>query len=287
MTYKVPFDIIDAILNNLMHESNWETIWSLCQTCKNLVEPCQKQLFNTVAIHHTMISQLNPLLAEHPNLVVYVLHLHYYMDRDSVTCGDIFLLQRFSELQSLHLTGNATKGGIVWTEISVDLQNELMQLLNSSRLQSLSLTYICSWPISLIRLCTNLCQLEIGALGLNDTNMTAFTATPFPPACQPRKLSIGTSAFYALDHLLTATWLDGNPIVDLSLITILHDHSIHAPIEKLRSLHSPVYSIWNGWIPSSIPRIPYGTLLGEFSAIFHFIPTMDSMDYSRWIPLIP
>ena len=236
MTYEVPFDIIDAILNNLMHESDWETIRSLCQTCKNLVEPCQKQLFSTVAIHHTMISQLNSLLAERPNLAVYVLHLHYYMDRDSVIRGDVFLLQRFSELRSLHVTGNAADGGTVWTEISVDLQNELMRLLNSSRLQSLSLTYIRSWPVSLFGLCTNLRQLEIGALGLDDTNTTAFTATPFPPACQPRKLSIGASAFYALDHLLTATWPDGNPIVDLSLITVLHDHSIHAPIEKLMKI---------------------------------------------------
>ena len=90
MTYEVPFNIIDAILNNLVHESDWETIRSLCQTCKNLVEPCQKQLFSTVAIHHMTIPQLNSLLAERPNLVAYVLHLHYYMDRDSVICGDVF-----------------------------------------------------------------------------------------------------------------------------------------------------------------------------------------------------
>ena len=45
--------------------------------------------------------------------------------------------------------------------------------------------------------------------------------------------------------------------------------------KNLRSLHSP--------------DIPYGTLLGESSAIFSFHPHhgfhMDSMNYSRWIPL--
>ena len=57
-------------------------------------------------------------------------------------------------------------------------------------------------------------------------------------------------------------------------------------------------SIWNGWIPPSIPWIPYGIFLAESLAIFSFHTHhgihmecpwngefhMDSMDWTMWIP---
>jgi len=117
-----------------------------------------------------------------------------------------------------------------------ELQEQLIRLLRFPSLESLSLTCIRSWPVSLFANCSNLHQLQVGALGLDATNLTTFTSPPFPPACQPKTLSIGASAFYSLDHLLTAKWPDGNSVIDLSLITVLHDHSVHAPIEKLAEI---------------------------------------------------
>ena len=104
MDYEVPFDIIDTILDDLTYRCNWQSIQLLCQTCKNLVEPCQRQLFSTVAIHQTTITQLHLLFAKHPHLAVYVLHLHYYIDEQSDPYFYIQLLQHFSQLHSLHLT---------------------------------------------------------------------------------------------------------------------------------------------------------------------------------------
>lgn len=236
MDYEVPFDIIDTILDDLTYRCDWQSIRSLCRTCKNLVEPCQRRLFSTVAIHRTTLTQLHSLLAKRPPLAVYILHLHYYIDEQSDPHCYITLLQHFSQLHSLHLTGDDTNGGTSWSDMPVDLQTQLIRILRSPSLHSLSLTRIFAWPISLFGNCCNLRQLEIGALGVDDTNLTTFVSSPFPAACQLRRLSIGASAFYALDHMLTARWPNGSRIVDLSLVTVLQDHSIHSPIEKLTSI---------------------------------------------------
>jgi len=98
MGYDVPFDILNTILEDLAYNSNWELIRSLSRTCKVLVEPCQKHLFNTAAIHETTISQLNSVFGDRPKLVFYVLHLHYYTDGECDIYAHILLLQRFSQL---------------------------------------------------------------------------------------------------------------------------------------------------------------------------------------------
>ena len=198
MGYKVPFDIINAILNDLSYNCDWESIRSLSRTCKILVEPCQKHLFNTIAIHQTTITQLNSVLANHPNLVSYILHLHYYMDGESDVCAHILLLQKFSRLWSLHITGDGTDKGTIWNVMPGSLQEQLIWLLRFPELEFLSLTCICSWPVSLFANCGNLHQLQVGALGLDATNLTTFVSLPFPPPCQPKTLSINASAFYFL-----------------------------------------------------------------------------------------
>ncbi|EDR02552.1 uncharacterized protein LACBIDRAFT_332367 [Laccaria bicolor S238N-H82] len=230
---QVPFDVIHAILLVLTLKSDWESIRSLSRTCKALVEPCQRQLFDTIAIHRTTISQLDSILARSPRLATYVLYLHYYTDGEVEARIYVLLLQQFSQLRSLHITGDGTEKGSVWNFMHEGLRTQLIRLLSSERLECLALTHLRSWPLSLFANCCNLRQLQIGALGLDDTNVTPFALSPFSPVCRLERLSIGSSSFYVLDQLLTATWSNGNPVIDLSTLTMVHDHSFHAPIEKL------------------------------------------------------
>ena len=168
-----------------------------------------------------------------------MLHLHYYTDGEYDVCIHILLLQKFSQLRSFHITGDGTNRGTVWNIMPEGLRVQLIRLISSPVLEALSLTRLHSWPVSLFAHCCALRQLQIGALGLDDTNLTTFALPPFPPACQLQRLSIGPLAFHVVDNLISAKWPDGSSVVDLSLITVLHDHSIHAPIQKLVEICGP------------------------------------------------
>lgn len=237
MVAELPFDIIEAILDELVDGHDWETIRSLARTCFNLVDPCRKRLFTTIVIHRSTYPQLNSLFHSRPELTRYVHHLHYYIDGGNHR-GDTDLLLLFSQLESLHIIGNEIPPSVDWNSLPDSLHKQIIRLLTCTALHALSVTQIRNLPIAFLGHCPNLRQLQLGDLHFDISGFTSFTGPCFPTPCTPTKLSLAFSTHSCIDQLMNAKWPNGSPIVNLSLITVLHDHSFHATLDSLLHVSS-------------------------------------------------
>ena len=257
MDAELPFDIIEAILDELVDGHDWESIRSLARICSNLVDPCQKRLFTTIVIHRSTYPQLNSLLHTRPELTRYVHHLHYYISSGNHR-DDANLLQLFSQLESFHIVGHEIAPTIDWNSLPDNLHKQIIRLLTCTALHALSVTKIRNLPIAFLGHCPNLRQLQLGDLHFDISGFANFAGPCFPTPCTPIKLSLGSSTHFCIDQLMSTKWPNGSPIVDLSLITVLHDHSFHAPLDKL--LHVVSHQIEVFYFtgrPSSTCREPF------------------------------
>ncbi|CAA7268751.1 unnamed protein product [Cyclocybe aegerita] len=165
----LPFDILEAISDEISFQNDTDTLRTLCLCSHALVPICRKHLFQSVDIFmvtdssrdkcNTCLTRLLQTLQSCPEIAVYVRGLRYYIDRDDLHDPVIpQILNYLNRVDKFHFEHNAQ----VVTSFELDWELEIVpeapllaraitMIIKQPTLRWFYISYIDNFPIFILR----------------------------------------------------------------------------------------------------------------------------------------